>query len=55
MTTSEFLQLPLGVKAIVVVMLWPAIWAAALMAVSLAGDLIRHSGRRTSPAWRTVA
>jgi hypothetical protein len=55
MSASDFLRLPPGVKILVVVMLWPAIWAAALMVVSLAGDVIRQSRLRTSPPWRKVA
>jgi hypothetical protein len=41
MTASDFLRLPPGVRAAFVVMLWPAIWAAAQFVVVLAGDLIR--------------
>jgi len=52
MTASDFLRLPPAVGIVFVVMLWPAIWAGALMVVSLAGDVIRQSKLRTSPAWR---
>jgi hypothetical protein len=42
MSPSDFLQLPLAVKVAFGVLLWPAIWAGALMAVALAGDVIRQ-------------
>jgi hypothetical protein len=37
-------------------MVWPAIWAAALATVALAGDVIRQAQaeKATSPAWRKV-
>jgi len=49
MTAADFVQLPPGVVVLVGVMLWPAIWAAALMTVAFAGD-VRHNNRRVSPA-----
>jgi hypothetical protein len=52
---NDFLRLPPGVKTLVVVMLWPALWAGALLIVALAGDVIRQSKLRTSPAQRKVA
>jgi hypothetical protein len=52
MTASDFMQLPPAVQIVVVVMLWPAIWAAALAIVALAGDVIRQTRIRTSPAWQ---
>ena len=56
MSVSGFLlRLPPAVQVTFAVMLWPAIWAAALMVVSLAGDVIRQSKLRTSPAQRKVA
>jgi hypothetical protein len=48
MSPSVFLQLPLGVKVAFVVLLWPAIWAGALMAVALAGDVIRQTKKADS-------
>jgi len=54
MSATEFLQLPKGVIVLVVVMLWPAIWAGALMIVALAGDLRRQTEGRM-PARRRVA
>jgi len=55
MNASDFLRLPPGVKILVLVMLWPAIWAGALMIGALAGDVVRHTKRRASPAQRKVA
>jgi hypothetical protein len=55
MNASDFLRLPPGVKILVLVMLWPAIWAGTLMIGAFAGDVIRHCKMRTSPAWRKVA
>jgi hypothetical protein len=55
MSFGDLLRLPPAIMVAFVVMLWPAIWAAALMAVSLAGDVIRQSKLRTSPAQRKVA
>jgi hypothetical protein len=54
-SVGGFLRLPPAIRIVFVVMLWPAIWAAALMVVSLAGDVIRQGKRRTPPAWRKVA
>jgi len=42
MTPSDFVNLPAGVKIVVAVLLWPAIWAGASLAVTLAGDVIRQ-------------
>jgi hypothetical protein len=49
MSFGDLLRLPPAIMVTFVVMLWPAIWAAALMVVSLAGDVIRQRKRRTSP------
>ena len=54
MATIDFFQLPPAVRVLVIVMLWPAIWAGLLLLVAFAGDMIRHAGKRTSPAWREV-
>jgi hypothetical protein len=45
---TDFLRLPGGVQIVVAVMVWPAIWAAALMTIALAGDLIRPEMVRES-------
>jgi hypothetical protein len=50
MNTSDFLRLPPGVMTLVVVMLWPAIWAGALLIAALAGDLIGLTNKAKSPA-----
>jgi hypothetical protein len=54
-TANDFLRLPVGVMTLFVVMLWPAIWAGALLIVALAGDLIRQANKRRPPAWRNAA
>jgi hypothetical protein len=55
MSASDFLRLPPGVTILFVVMLWPAIWAGALLTMAFAGDVMRQARARTSPAWRKVA
>ena len=50
MSTRDFLRLPPGVMILVVVMLWPVIWASALLIVAFAGDLIRLTKKAKSPA-----
>jgi hypothetical protein len=52
---GDFVRLPPAIRIVFVVMLWPAIWAAALAVVSLAGDVIRQRKLRTSPPQRKVA
>jgi hypothetical protein len=42
---TDFLKLPPGVMAGVLVLLWPAIWAGASLLVAFAGDLLRHEKR----------
>ena len=55
MSATDFLQLPPAVRTLVVVLLWPAIWAGTGLIVALAGDVLRQARKRTSPAWRKVA
>jgi len=43
MGTIVFFQLPPAVRVLVIVMLWPAIWAGALLIVAFTGDMLRHS------------
>jgi hypothetical protein len=43
MTLDNFLRLPFGVQIGVVAMLWPAIWAAALMGIALTADFRRRT------------
>jgi len=50
MTFSDFLRLPPGVQTLVVVMLWPAIWAGVSMSIALAGDRIRRAKQAKSLA-----
>jgi len=50
MSLSAFLRLPPGVQTLVVVMLWPAIWAGVSMSIALAGDRIRQAKRAKSLA-----
>ena len=49
---ADFLVLPAGVKALVLVMFWPVIWGGALMIVALAGDIVKQ--KNTSRAARGV-
>jgi hypothetical protein len=51
---TDFLKLPPGVMAGVLVMLWPAIWAGALLFVAFVGDVIRRK-RHTPMAARKAA
>jgi hypothetical protein len=55
MRPTDFLQLPPAVRTLVVVMLWPAIWAGALLSVAFAGDVTRQFKKRPSPARRKAA
>ena len=50
MGASDFLRLPPSVMTLVAVMLWPAIWAGALLIAALARDLIRLTRKAKSPA-----
>jgi hypothetical protein len=45
---ADFFDLPPGVLAAVLLMLWPAIWAGALIITALLGDVMRQI-RRTTP------
>jgi hypothetical protein len=42
MNDTGLLRLPPAVWVLFLVMLWPAIWAVALMTVALAGDVMRQ-------------
>lgn len=46
MTLTDFFHLPPAVFLAVVVMLWPAIWAAAGLTTALVGDIGRGVRRR---------
>jgi len=43
MTAGALFRLPPGAMVGVVLLLWPAIWAAALILYALYGDLIRQA------------
>jgi hypothetical protein len=51
----DFLDLPPAVKTLVVVMVWPAIWAGTLIVVALAGDLKRPRQAHATRPIRTEA
>ena len=42
MSAGDFLDLPRYVAAVIAVMFWPAIWAAASFIVVFAGDIVRQ-------------
>jgi hypothetical protein len=42
MSATDFLQLPLAVKIVFVVLIWPAIWAGSSFIVAFTGDVIRQ-------------
>jgi hypothetical protein len=44
MSLSDFLRFPTGAKALVLVMLWPVVWAAVLMIFAFAGDVFPAPG-----------
>jgi hypothetical protein len=46
MTFTNFAHLPPAVLLLVVIMLWPAIWAAAGLTTALAADISRLVRRR---------
>jgi len=54
MAVHDFLRLPPGVQVVVLVMLWPAIWAGALLTGALAGDLIRQTKAQAAVTPRTL-
>jgi hypothetical protein len=54
MSIGDLLRLPALVRTLVLVLLWPAMWAAALMIASLIDDVIRQERTRKSPARREV-
>jgi hypothetical protein len=46
MSVTDFLRWPLAVKVAFAVLIWPAVWAGALLAVAFAGDMIRRARKR---------
>jgi hypothetical protein len=49
MSATEFLQVPPAAIMVVLLMLWPAIWAGAELILALAGDVIRQRKREEPP------
>jgi len=47
MSPADFVRLPGGAQAIVVVMLWPALWAGIQFVVAFGGDVIRQTSTRS--------
>jgi hypothetical protein len=43
MSPSDFLNLPIYLAAVIIVMFWPAIWAATSFVVAFAGDIVRRN------------
>jgi hypothetical protein len=54
MNAADFLQLPPAARAMFVILIWPALWAAASLIVALAGDLLREKRSSRRPSWRHV-
>ena len=48
MSASDWMQLPLAVRTLFVVMLWPVIWAAVLLIAALAGDAVRLTNKENT-------
>jgi hypothetical protein len=46
MSSADFFLMPFGARLLFVVMLWPAIWATALLIGALAEDLERQAHAR---------
>jgi hypothetical protein len=55
MNLSDLLQLPPGVMLAFAILIWPAVWAAFLIIVSLAGDLRRQATARHPAASHKAA
>ena len=55
MKIRDLLTLPPAVMGAFLVMLWPAIWAAASLLVSFVGDELRHKRQKASRAPRKAA
>jgi hypothetical protein len=47
MNLSDLLALPTSARIAVGVLLWPALWAAALLVYAFMGDISRHQKGRT--------
>lgn len=55
MNPSGLLLLPPGVMFGFVLLLWPALWAGALIIMSIAADLLRQSTGHPTGAWPKIA
>jgi hypothetical protein len=44
-SVTDFLKLPPAVMGAFIVLIWPALWAAASLLVAFAGDVLRHKRR----------
>jgi len=55
MSGYDCLRLPSGVQVLFIVMVWPAIWAAALITMALISDVIRHARPPASAESRRAA
>jgi hypothetical protein len=55
MSLHDLLRLPPGVVLTFAILIWPAVWAAFLVVVSLAGDLRRQAHQHGSAAWHKAA
>jgi hypothetical protein len=54
MNPSDFFRLPPAVSITFVVMLWPAIWAAASFVMALTTDILHATRRAERPALAPV-
>jgi len=55
MKLSDLLHLPPGALLAFAVLIWPAVWAAFLIIVSLSRDLRRQSKERPTDVWHKAA
>ena len=55
MSIDDFFTLPTGVRITYVLLLWPAIWAAALMTFAFVGDIGRQRKEAMHPGMRKVS
>jgi hypothetical protein len=55
MSLSDLLQLPPGVMLLFAILIWPAVWAAILVVVSLAEDLRRQAEAHRPAGWHKAA
>jgi len=48
MDLNDVFRLPAGVKVLVALLLWPAIWAGVSLFVAFVSDINRHMNRRVA-------